>query len=160
MPDALFVLTLVSALGSGLAAGVFFAFSSFVMPGLGRLPAAEATSAMQAINVAAISPAFMSALFGTALTCAATMVYAVADWDSSYGPYLLAGGALYLLGVITVTMAANVPRNNALERLEPTAPETTDHWVRYLREWTAWNHIRSVAPLVGAGLMTAALYAS
>ena len=39
MSEKLFVfLTLLAALGSGLIAGVFFAFSSFVMAALGRLP--------------------------------------------------------------------------------------------------------------------------
>lgn len=37
----LFALKLVSALGCGLIAGVFFAFSSFVMKALGRLAPAE-----------------------------------------------------------------------------------------------------------------------
>jgi uncharacterized membrane protein len=38
----LFVLTVCSALGSGLMAGVFFAFSAFVMKALSHLPAAQA----------------------------------------------------------------------------------------------------------------------
>ena len=61
----------------------------------------------------------MTVLFGTALACLASIVGALADWDAAYGPYLLAGGAVYLLGTIGVTMVANVPRNNALARLDP-----------------------------------------
>lgn len=45
--------TLAAAVGSGLMAGVFAAFSTAVMPALRRLPAAEGMSAMQAVNVAA-----------------------------------------------------------------------------------------------------------
>ena len=59
-------LTLVAAVGSGLVAGVFFAFSSFVMPALRRLPDEQGISAMQSINKAAPTPVFMSALFGSA----------------------------------------------------------------------------------------------
>lgn len=157
MPDALLALALASALGSGLVAGIFFAFSTFVMPALGRLPAAGAVAAMQAINVAAINPWFMTALFGTAATSLATMIVAIVDWDDSHGPYLLAGGGLYLAGVIAVTMAANVPRNNALARVDPAGASAADAWARYLREWTAWNHVRTVAPLIGAALMIAAI---
>lgn len=156
MSSALVALTIAAALGSGLAAGVFFAFSTFVMPALGRLPAERGVAAMQAINVAAINPWFMTALFGTAAVCLATIVAALVSWDASYGPYLLIGGGLYLLGVIGVTMAFNVPRNDALARLDPIEAET--YWAPYLREWTAWNHVRTIAPLIGAGLQTGALH--
>lgn len=158
MPSAIVVLTLASALGCGLVAGVFFAFSTFVMPALGRLPAAHGIEAMQAINVAAINPWFMTALFATAATCAATIIAALADWDGGYGPYLLAAGALYLLGTIAVTIAFNVPRNDALAKLDPAGADAGSAWARYLAEWTAWNHVRTVAPLTAAGLEIAALY--
>jgi uncharacterized membrane protein len=79
MSDFAFVITLASALGSGLAAGVFFAFSTFVMPALGRLPADQATAAMQQINIKAINPWFMSALFGTAVISVVAIPVALAD---------------------------------------------------------------------------------
>jgi len=44
------VLPLLAALGSGVVAGVFFAFSSFVIPALARLPPAQGVLAMQSIN--------------------------------------------------------------------------------------------------------------
>ena len=53
MSDLVVALTLVTALGCGLNAGVFFAFSGFVMNGLRRLPAAQGIAAMQSINVTA-----------------------------------------------------------------------------------------------------------
>ncbi|GAB4198563.1 MAG: hypothetical protein Fur006_48470 [Coleofasciculaceae cyanobacterium] len=60
-----FVLKLFAALGCGLVAGVFFAFSTFVMSALARLQAAQGITAMQSINITAINPPFMVALFGT-----------------------------------------------------------------------------------------------
>jgi uncharacterized membrane protein len=39
MEGFLFALTLLGVLGCGIIAGVFFAFSAFVMKALGRLPA-------------------------------------------------------------------------------------------------------------------------
>jgi uncharacterized membrane protein len=157
MSSALVALTIAAAIGSGLAAGFFFAFSTTVMAALGRLPAPQGIAAMQSINVVVINAIFMTALFGTAALSLATIVAALASWDSSYGPYLLAGGALYLLGVIGVTMAFNVPRNDALAKLDPAAAEAPVYWGRYLSEWTAWNHVRTVAPLIGAGLQMGAL---
>ena len=45
---------------------MFFAFSSFVMPALRKLPSADGISAMQSINKQAPTPVFMTLLFGTA----------------------------------------------------------------------------------------------
>jgi len=157
MSSAVSAITLVAALGSGLAAGFFFAFSTCVMPALGRRPAAEAVAAMQTINVVVINPLFMTVLFGTAFACLASIAGALADWDGSYGPYLLAGGAAYLLGTIAVTMVASVPRNNALARLDPASAEAESYWARYLSEWTGWNHVRTGAALIALGLEIGAL---
>ena len=46
MPGLLYPLTLIAAIGCGLVAGVFFAFSSFVMKALARLQPAQGVAAM------------------------------------------------------------------------------------------------------------------
>lgn len=158
MSSAILVLTLVTALGCGLAAGFFFGFSTVVMPALGQLSDAEGITAMNQINVDAVKPWLMTLLFGTAAACVATIVAGLADWGETNGPYLVAGGALYLLGAIGVTMAFNVPRNNALARVDPSDPAAAGYWTRYLAEWTRWNHVRTVAPLIASGLLIAAIY--
>lgn len=147
MPDALLILTLATALGAGLVAGAFFAFSTFVMAALGRVPAAEGIRAMQQINITVINPWFMTTLFGTGATSLAVIVATLAGWDGSYSPYLVAAGALYLVGCVGATMAFNVPRTNVLARLDPEASESAETWRRYLVEWTAWNTGRTVASL-------------
>jgi uncharacterized membrane protein len=160
MPDALLVLTFVTALGAGLVAGAFFAFSTFVMAALGRVPAPEGIRAMQQINITVINPWFMTALFGTGLACVAVIVGALAGWDGSYSPYLVAAGALYVLGCDGVTMAFNVPRNNVLARLDADAPEAAETWRRYLVEWTAWNTVRTAASLAAMGLLIGGIAAA
>jgi uncharacterized membrane protein len=104
-----------------------------------------------------INPWFMTALFGTALLCVALIVVALADWDGSYAPYLVAGGALYVIGTIVVTIARNVPMNDELARLDPARTDSAARWVVYVADWTAWNHVRGAAALVAAGLLTVAL---
>jgi uncharacterized membrane protein len=157
MPDALVVLTFVTALGCGLSAGALFSFSSFVMTALARLQPAQGIAAMQSINVQAVTPAFMTALFGTAVACVAVAVWALADWHDSYGPYMLAGSGLYLAGTIGLTMGYHVPRNNALAGIEPTNPDAEAHWRRYVADWTRWNHVRVAAALAAAAALTEAL---
>jgi uncharacterized membrane protein len=158
MDDLLVALTVVTALGCGLSAGALFAFSSFVMHGLRRLPAPQGIAAMQSINITAVTPAFMTALFGSAVLCVAVAVWALADWDDAFGPYLLIGSALYLLGPIGLTGGYHVPRNNALARLDPTTEEAASYWARYLREWTGMNHLRVAAGIAAAAALTVALH--
>ncbi len=157
MSGPLFALTLLAALGCGTMAGVFFAFSGFVMKALGRLPAERGIAAMQAINVAAVTPAFMAALFGTAAACVALAAWSFFAWDGRVAPYLLVGGALYLGGTILLTVAYHVPLNEALANVDPRG--AADHWSRYLSGWTAWNHARAASSLAAAAMFILALRA-
>ncbi len=158
MEGFLFALTLLAALGCGMMAGVFFAFSAFVMKALARLPTAQGVAAMQAINVAAVTPAFMAALFGTAVACGALAVSALFTWNERFSPYLLIGGVLYLVGTILLTIAYHVPRNEALARVKPHEAGAESQWNRYLSGWTRWNHVRAAASLAAAGTLTIALH--
>lgn len=153
----LFALALFSALGCGLVAGVFFAFSSFVMNALARLPAAQGIAAMQSINVVVINPLFMTAFLGTAVACVLLAVSSVLRRREPGAACLLAGSLFYLVGVILVTMAFNAPRNDALAAVAPAGVEGASLWTSYLGSWTAWNHVRTAASLAAAGLLTVAL---
>lgn len=154
----MFALTLFCALGSGTVAGVFFAFSTFVMAALARLPAAQGIAAMQAINITVINPVFFAAFLGTAAACAVLAVLALRGWAGRPGAgWLLAGCVLYLVGSIVVTMVCHVPRNDALAKLDPGAAASAGLWVEYVRSWTAWNHVRMAASLAAAGAFIVAL---
>jgi uncharacterized membrane protein len=150
-------LTLTAAIGCGLIGGVFFAFSTFVMDGLRRLPPPRGAAAMQAINRAAPTPPFMAALFGTAALCLAVVVWAVTSLGEAWAPWALGAGILYVVGAIVLTMARNVPLNDALDAVDPDGPDVPRTWARYAREWTAWNHARTVASLAAAAGLIIAL---
>jgi uncharacterized membrane protein len=149
--------TLFAALGCGLMAGFFFAFSFMVMGALARLPPAQGIAAMQQINIVVINPWFGIAFFGTALVCAVLAVSSLFRWHAPGSAYLLVGGLLYLVGTILVTIAFNVPRNNALAALDPVSAEAASYWTTYLTSWTAWNHVRTAASLAAAASLTLAL---
>jgi uncharacterized membrane protein len=151
------VATIVASLGCGLMAGVFFAFSSFVMPALARLPPPKGMAAMQSINVTAVSPAFGSLFFGSALACVAVLVGALTHWGEERAAYALFGSTAYLAGALLVTALANVPRNDALAAVDPDSPEATTAWASFLRGWIWWNHVRSVASLAAAASLILAL---
>ncbi len=150
--------TVVTALGCGLIAGVFFAFSSFVMPALKRLPTEGGIAAMQSINVLAVTPVFMTALFGTSAACVGLVGWAAIFWDGLAAALVFAGGALYLVGTIRVKIACNVSLNNGLAKLHPQDADAAGRWDDFLTKWTAWNHLRTVAALAAATALTVALH--
>jgi len=158
MSDLTIALLIASAIGSALMAGVFFAFSSFVMAALGRLPAAQGIAAMQKINVTVINPWFMGVFLGTAATCLAASVAVLIDWDRSYGPLVLIGGALYVLGSIALTSSYHQPRNLTLARLDPDGADAARRWAAYRAGWTALNHVRTIAPAIASCLLIGALH--
>lgn len=131
-------LLVAASVGSALVAGIFFAFSTFILLALDRLPPADAAAAMRAINVTVINPLFFAAFFGAA----GLAVAAAFHWEQ---PTVLAGAACYLLGTIGVTIAGNVPLN---ERLARGAVD----WSGYRRPWGFWNHVRTAAALAAAVL--------
>lgn len=151
------VLTILCALGCGLVAGFFFAFSVCVMKALGRQPAAQGIAAMQTINVVVINPWFLSVFLGTAVACALAVIGAFVLWRSPAPATIVAGGILYVVGCFGVTMVCNVPRNNALAAVAPETPEAATLWASYLSSWTAWNHLRCLASLAAAACFTVAL---
>jgi uncharacterized membrane protein len=156
--ELLFLLTLLSALGTGLIAGVFYAFSTFVMRALGRLPPAQGIAAMQAINVAVINPWFLIVFLGTAATCAVVAFQGMLISDERSGLFMLGGGGLYLVGAFLLTMAANVPLNNWLAKIEPAGADSADRWRRYVRYWSLLNHVRTMAAFVAMLLLMLGLY--
>jgi uncharacterized membrane protein len=160
MTTAAGVLTLTAGVGCGLVGGVFFAFSSFVMPALKRLPTVDGVAAMQSINVTAVTPPLMTALFGTAVIA---LIVPLVVWrtgaDSGVLALVCVAAGLYLLGSIGVTAGANVPLNNQLAGLTASAVSDTT-WTDWVRAWTTRNHIRAVASLAAAAAYGAALLRS
>lgn len=156
MSRSLAAVTIVALVGSGVVAGIFFAFSSFVMQALDRLPPDESIRAMQSINVVAVTPPFMTALFGTALVCAGLAVAALLRLDEPGAVHHLVAGPTYLITIV-LTGVYHVPRNDALAAVDPTAADASAHWSRYFTEWTVANHVRAISPIVAAVLYALAL---
>lgn len=146
----LLILTLASALGCGLVAGVFFAFSAFVMKALSRLPPSDGIAAMQSINVAVLNAWFLGAFFGTGAACLVALIWSLFLWKETGALYLLLGGVFYLVGCLLVTIVFNVPKNEALASVSPSDVEAERRWADYVATWTAWNHVRTAMALAGA----------
>lgn len=151
------VVGITALLGSALVGGIFFAFSSFVMKALERVPHSEGIAAMQSINVVVLNPSFLGAFIGTAVLSLGAVGLALTGWSRPSAPFFLGGAIFYLLGTFLVTGLGNVPLNNQLAAVSATDPGALDVWERYLGRWTMWNHVRTAAAMAAALLFTLGL---
>ena len=149
-------LTFLAALSCGLAAGLFFAFSSLVMRALARISPHVGIAAMQSINVSVSNLWFMGAFFGPAVICCLLAVISLLRWNRQASVFILVGSALYLVGTMAVTFAFNVPLNDALAIADPASPEGARLWASYLTTWMNWNHLRAAGALLAAASFTVA----
>ncbi|QNP75997.1 DUF1772 domain-containing protein [Streptomyces roseirectus] len=143
-------MAVAGVLVTGVMAGVFGAFSVLVMRGLGTLPVPQGAAAMNAINTVALTSVFMWLFSGAAAVCAVIAVVTFVLWPAEGRVELLLGSGLYLVGAFGVTVVANVPRNERLQRLGTESAQARAYWPRYLREWTMWNHVRVAASIASA----------
>lgn len=146
-----------SALGCGLLAGVYFAFSAFVMTALGRIGQAAGIPAMNAIDVDIVRSLFMPVFLGTTLSCAVLVLLGALRWQEPGALAMICGGIVYVIGMFAVTAVFNVPMNNQLAATDPASAAAAPVWARYLADWTFWNHVRTIASLAATALFIAAI---
>ena len=145
------VLSLVAAaIGSGLVAGTFFAFSTFVMPAFSRIPTEQGIAAMNSINVTILRSPFMMLFVPTAILCLLIGVLAVVSWREGASLWMLAGAIIYIVASFASTIIFNVPMNDALAVADPSTTAGTTVWTDYLSRWTMWNHVRTAAGMLAS----------
>jgi uncharacterized membrane protein len=133
------VLVTVTAIGAGLLAGIYLAFSVAVMPALGRRPDAAAT--MREINRAIVNP-----LFGTLFVLTGLAAAALTVWAALNGSWLVAAAAaLVLTGGHLITIGVNIPLNTALDR--------GGSWDGFERPWNRAHTARTLLLVVGFALL-------
>jgi uncharacterized membrane protein len=149
-------LAVAALLGSGVIGGVFFAFSSFIMKSLARLPSSEGIAAMQSINVVVLNRSFLGIFMGTAAIALVLIVLSITQWNTDASPLFLAGAVSYLVGTFVVTIAGNVPLNDRLAAAVPDE-NAVSLWEHYLERWTQFNTLRTVAAIASALTFTLGL---
>ncbi len=142
------ILLVITAVATGLMAGLFFAWSVSVMPGIGRLADREFILSMQAMNRAILNPLFLSIFMGTAVLLPLSTYLSYQGAASPRFWLLLAATVLYLAGIMGVTMAGNVPLNEKLDAFnieQATADEISRFRAQFEDTWNRLNNMRTVA---------------
>lgn len=149
--DPISILAWVLALSSGVMAGVYLAFSSFIMRSLATLGADEGSAAMNAINTCILRSSFMPLFFGSTVVAAALAGIGIWQWGDLRATLAVAAGLTYVGGMFVVTAAFNVPLNTALANAQ-RGPAAEQMWTTYTKRWTRWNTLRAVASLLTLAL--------
>lgn len=134
-----------AAVSAGIMAGVYFTFSVFVMRSLAELGDEPGARAMQSINRVILKSAFLPLFFASTLACAALIVLGLIGMAGPQGWAVIAGSAVYVIGMFVVTVIGNVPLNNKLDAVDPASAEGKAMWATYLKRWLPFNHIRTLA---------------
>jgi len=148
--SSIFVTTLlwVAALSSGIMAGVYFAFSGFIMQAFNKLSASQAVAAMNVINVTILRSVFMPLFFASTIVSLFLVIAGLFYWSETGAGLMMVAGLVYFIGMFICTAIFNVPLNNRLASLEPDSENLNKIWPHYFQTWTNWNHLRAVSSLV------------
>jgi uncharacterized membrane protein len=148
-----------SALGCGLLAGVYFAFSIFVMTALSRIEPAQGVSAMNSINSTILHSLFMPFFYGTTVASLVLAIIALFSMREPGAAAMFAGGLIYIAAMFLCTIFCNVPLNHMLAAVDPASADAASVWTRYVKDWTLWNHVRTISSTVACALYITAIAA-
>jgi uncharacterized membrane protein len=149
---------IAAALTTGLAAGLFYAYSYSVMPGLGRADDRTFVTAMQRINVAILNGWFALCFAGALVFTALAAALHVPAGGRSALPWIVAALVLYVV-VLGVTFTVNVPLNNELDAAgDPDqVADLAAVRGRFEAAWVRWNIVRTAANVASFGCLLWAL---
>ncbi len=143
---------------TALSAGLFYAYSCSVNPGLGRLPDDQYLAAMQSINRAILNPLFFMSFMGTLI------LLPLAAWLNYQGlsqrfVLLAAAAVVYIIGTFCVTIFGNVPLNNVLDSLDLSSASAEKMKEIRLAFEIPWNRLHSIRTLANIGALILAIVA-
>lgn len=142
------ILLWAAALGSGIIAGVYFAFSGFIMQAFDKIEVSQSIAAMNSINKTILRSFFMPLFFGSSIISVLLIIVSFAHWGEAGAELMLMAGVIYFVGMFACTVLFNVPLNNLLAQLNSESVNAQQVWSHYLKTWTNWNHLRTVSSLV------------
>lgn len=155
-------LALAGLLAVGVVAGFFYGWQVSAMRGLRVVPDRTYVTTMQSVNRAILNPYFLLPFVGAVLLLSAATVVAFAGGHLARGWWLLAASVSYGVGTFGVTVAGNVPLNDALARFDLAAAEDEEVSKRrdaYEGPWNRLHRLRTVANLVAFTCAAVALLA-
>jgi uncharacterized membrane protein len=145
------IVLIVTAITTGLIAGLFYAYSCSINIGLGTLPDGAYLAAMQSINKAILNPVFFASFLGTVILLPLCTYLHYRQPLSPRFIILCIAATLYLTGVFGVTIFGNVPLNEGLAKFDfgvASIEDISRERINFEKPWNRLHQIRTVASVV------------
>ncbi|MCM0675841.1 DUF1772 domain-containing protein [Micromonospora phytophila] len=158
MPEPIRIAALAGAtLSTGLTAGLFFAYTCSVMPGLAVTDDRTLVGAMQSINRKILNGWFLAAFLGAVLLIALAAALHLPHGGPVPG-WTVAALVGYLV-TLGVTMGVNVPLNDQLDAAGPVdrIADLAAVRERFEATWVRWNLVRTISSSFAFACLIAAL---
>lgn len=150
MSELLLVATVIAVIASALVAGIFLAFSDFIMRSLRDTNPEGGIEAMQIINRYVYRSIFMILLMGMVPYSVLLSLFAFFAISGISLYFIWTGSLLYIVGVVLLTGFCNVPMNQKLDSMDFSSAECKEYWNEYVLVWTRWNHIRTTCSVISS----------
>ncbi|WP_191600852.1 DUF1772 domain-containing protein [Marinomonas algicola] len=138
---------------TGIMAGIYFAFSVFIMKSLSQLPNIEGARAMNRINDVIIKTVFLPLFLGSTFWYAGLIIWSFVNWQSGQSTLIISASLVYIVGMFLITVIGNVPLNKKLKVSENDEKELSKTWPYYLQKWTQFNHLRTLSAMISLALL-------
>jgi uncharacterized membrane protein len=138
---------IISTLFSGLMAGLFYAWSISVTPGLARVNDMNYLQAFQSMNRAILNPVFFIVFMGLPVLLLLLSYLFYSSEISLQFVFVISTTVVYITGVMGVTIFGNIPLNNALESLNIQSmnhEQMTTFRLGFESKWNKLNIIRTI----------------
>ncbi|NLR61798.1 DUF1772 domain-containing protein [Chitinophaga polysaccharea] len=138
------IILILATVSAGLITGLLFVFLIAINPAFTRLPDTAYIAAMQAINRVIVNPLFIFNFLGAGI-----LLPLAAFMDGNW--WLWMAAALYVFGVLGVTIGGNIPLNSVLDKfpLDTATPEAAaSARTAFATPWNKWHAVRTYAALL------------
>lgn len=136
------ILASLSTVAVGLMSGIYWAFTTAVMPGLRDRDDRSFIVTMQSINRRILNPWFLTIFMGSLLLPIATAIALFLDDDNDARWWGIAG-AIAAAVPFAITIGGNVPLNNTLDAATPNDDQAATRRA-FEGPWTRLNLWRTI----------------
>ena len=140
------IVAFLAIVTTALSAGIFYAWSVTVIPGLKRVSDHNYLETMQSVNRAILNPLFFIAFIGCMVLLALNAYFLYQLDSSSSFIFTFSAFIIYIIGTFGVTVFGNVPMNESLDKIDLKGLNIEE--VKKLRssyegKWNTFNYIRT-----------------
>ena len=140
------IVLLLATLLTGLTAGLCFTWNNAVTPGIEQLADIGYLRSFQEMNRSIINPTFILVFFGPLFLQIAN-IFLFRTSSSTIIWMVVASAALYIIGVVLVTIFGNVPLNELLDKtdlMQASAEELKLLRDKFEIKWNRLHLIRTI----------------